>query len=134
MPQGVNFNLLVHRIHTGVNLVAMGKSYTVSGTDFTKILYSAMDPTGVTGDTRNCSLCHVNGSEQNLPIGLNAVTDPQGPVNPDLPVTAACTACHADLPTVGHALANTSSLVGETCTVCHKNTAAFSEASQHAQY
>lgn len=134
VAQGVNFNLLIHRIHTGVNLVAMGKSYTVSGTDFTKILYSAMSPTGVTGDTRNCSLCHVNGSEQTLPLGLNPVTDPQGLVNPDLPITAACTACHADRPTVGHALANTSSLVGETCTVCHKSTAEFSVASQHAQY
>ena len=35
------------------------------------------------GDTQNCSLCHTNGSEQNLPIGLNPVVDPQGWINPD---------------------------------------------------
>ncbi|MEP6715809.1 MAG: hypothetical protein ABJC09_09545, partial [Terriglobia bacterium] len=134
VAQGVNFNLLIHRIHTGRNLIPLGRSYTVSGTDFTTIRYSAMDPTGVPGDTRNCSLCHVGGSEQNLPLGKNSVVDPRGPVNPDLPITAACTGCHADLPTVGHALVNTSSIVGETCTVCHKATAEFSVASQHAQY
>ena len=134
VPQGVNFNLLIHRAHTGRNLVALGKSYTVSENDFTTKRYSAMDPTGAPGDTRNCSLCHVGGSEQILPLGKNSVTDPQGPVNPDLPITAACTSCHADLPTVGHALVNTSSIVGETCTVCHKSTAEFSVASQHAQY
>jgi OmcA/MtrC family decaheme c-type cytochrome len=134
VPQGVNFNLLIHRIHTGRNLVALGKSYTVSGTDFTTIRYSAMDPTGVPGDTRNCSLCHLANTEQNLPLGKNPVVDPQGPVNPDLPITAACTACHADMPSVGHALVNTSSVTGETCTVCHKSGAEFSVASQHAQY
>ena len=31
---------------------------------------------------QNCSMCHANGSEQNLPIGLNPVHDPQGWINP----------------------------------------------------
>ncbi len=137
--QGVNFNMLIHRIHSGVNLVPMGKSYTVVGfggshNDFTTTLYPAFDASGNPSDTRNCSKCHVNGSEQNLPLGKNPVTDPQGPVSPDAAITAACTGCHADPTMVGHALVNTSSLVGETCTVCHKSTAAFSVASQHAQY
>ena len=30
-PQGINFNLLVHRIHTGENLAALGRNYTVVG-------------------------------------------------------------------------------------------------------
>ena len=30
-PQGINFNLLVHRIHYGTNMVAAGRNYTVVG-------------------------------------------------------------------------------------------------------
>ncbi|MDE3195526.1 MAG: hypothetical protein KGN84_04230, partial [Acidobacteriota bacterium] len=137
-PQGINFNMLVHRIHTGENLPALGASYTVVGyggshNDFTDVAFPAMGPTGKTDDTRNCSMCHTGGSEQNLPVGKNKVTDPQGPINPDQPITGACTGCHADLPTYSHALANTSSL-GESCTVCHKSGAEFSVSSVHAQY
>ena len=70
-PQGVNFNLLIHRIHTGEHLAADGKSYTVVGfggshNDFTEVRYAAMSPTGAPGDLRNCAMCHVNGSEQVL--------------------------------------------------------------------
>jgi OmcA/MtrC family decaheme c-type cytochrome len=130
--------MLVHRIHTGANLPALGAGYTVVGfggshNDFTTVHYPAMGPTGATGDTRNCSMCHVNGSEQLLPAGKNPVVDPQGPINPDKPITAACTGCHADLATASHALSNTGTL-GESCAVCHKNGAQFSVNSQHAQY
>ncbi len=136
--QGVNFNLLVHRIHTGVNLAALGSSYTVVGyqgshNDFSTTLYPAMGPTGQPTETRNCSMCHVNGSEQLLPVGKNAVTDPQGRINPVQAVTGACTGCHADLATASHAMSNTNSL-GESCAICHKSTADFSIASQHAMY
>jgi len=75
----------------------------------------------------------VGGSEQNLPLGKNAVTDPQGPINPDPPITAACTGCHADLPSAAHAVANTDSL-GESCTVCHRAGAEFAVGQVHAQY
>jgi OmcA/MtrC family decaheme c-type cytochrome len=137
-PQGINFNLLVHRIHTGVNLTALGRDYTVIGfggsvNDFNNVLYAPMSPTGTPGDTRNCSLCHVNGSQQNLPLGKNAVTDPQGPINPAPAITSACTGCHADLPSAAHALANTDAL-GESCTVCHGSGAQFAVDQVHAQY
>ena len=136
-PQGINFNLLVHRIHTGANLPALGASYTVIGyggsiNDFTSVLYPALSPTG-SSDTRNCAMCHVNGSYLNLPLGKNLVTDPQGPINPVQPITSACTGCHADLPTSAHALANTDSL-GESCTVCHSSGAAYAVDQVHAQY
>jgi OmcA/MtrC family decaheme c-type cytochrome len=136
--QGINFNLLVHRIHTGDNLPALGKSYTVIGfggsiNDFTTVRYPAMGPTGTAGETRNCSICHVNSSQLNLPLGKNLVTDPQGPINPVLPITSACTGCHADTPSSAHALANTDSL-GESCTVCHKSGAAYAVDQVHAQY
>ena len=98
-PQGVNFNLLIHRIHTGEHLAADGKSYTVVGfggshNDFTEVRYAAMSPTGTPGDLRNCAMCHVNGSEQILTRLQNDVMDPQGPINPVKPITSACTGCH----------------------------------------
>lgn len=136
--QGINFNLLVHRIHTGVNLPPQGASYTVIGyggsiNDFTTTLYPAEGATANFGDTRNCEMCHTGGSEQNLPLGLNPTTSPQGLINPAPAITAACTGCHADQATAAHAVANTDSL-GESCTVCHSSTGQFSVSSVHAQY
>jgi OmcA/MtrC family decaheme c-type cytochrome len=136
--QGVNMNLLIHRIHSGVLLPPLGASYTVIGyqgsiNDFTTILYPAMGPNSALGDLANCSMCHVNSSETNLPLGLNPTTSPQGLINPAPAITAACTGCHADVSTAAHAVANTDSL-GESCTVCHSTTGAYSVSSVHAQY
>jgi OmcA/MtrC family decaheme c-type cytochrome len=137
-PQGINFNLLVHRIHYGINMQASKRTYVVVGfggthNDFSGTLFPAMSPTGAATDTRNCSLCHVNNSEQNLPLGLNPVIDPQGPINPILPIASACTGCHVDIPSASHALTNTSTL-GEACTVCHSSGAEFAVDKVHAQY
>ena len=159
--QGIAFDLLVHRIHTGTNLptVAPGRSYVVVGhsgsqNDFTNnyatvpagitntgVRYPAMGPTGAVHDTANCAMCHIGpgaivttlngsttpltlGTETNLPLGLNAVTDPQGPINPDPAITAACTGCHAAISTASHAMANTTSL-GESCIACHGSSADY---------
>jgi OmcA/MtrC family decaheme c-type cytochrome len=137
-PQGINFNLLVHRIHFGINMAASKRTYVVVGfggthNDFSDTLFPAMSPTGAATDTRNCSLCHVNDSELNLPLGLNQVVDPQGPITPIQPIASACTGCHVDIPTASHALSNTSTL-GESCTVCHSSGAEFAVDKMHAQY
>jgi OmcA/MtrC family decaheme c-type cytochrome len=136
-PQSVNFNLLIHRIHTGANLPA-NRPYIVVGfngshNDFSHVLYAAMSPQGSAGDTRNCDMCHVNSSQLNLPAGLNAVTDPQGPINPVQPITSACTGCHVDIATASHALSNSNQL-GEACPVCHASGSAFAVDQVHAQY
>ena len=137
-PQGINFNLLVHRIHTGDNLPA-NRPFVVVGfggshNDFSDVRFPAMSPTGTPGDTQNCSLCHVNSSEQNdlTLTGLNPVVDPQGPINPIQPFASACTGCHVDIPTASHALSNTTSL-GEACSVCHGSGAEFAVDKMHAQ-
>ena len=137
-PQGVNFNLLVHRIHTGEGLAAAGKAFTVVGfggshNDFTNVRYPAMSAQGSAGDTRHCAMCHVNGSEQILTAAVNKVVDPQGPLTPITPIASACTGCHVSLPTASHALANTTS-IGESCDTCHGANADFSVAKKHAQY
>jgi OmcA/MtrC family decaheme c-type cytochrome len=137
-PQGINFNLMVHRIHTGENLVADKRAYTIVGfggshNDFTDVRYPAMSPQGAPGDRRNCSMCHINGSEQILPTGLNAVVDPQGPLNPIQAVASACTGCHVKITTASHALSQTT-ILGESCETCHAADDDFAVAKVHAQY
>jgi OmcA/MtrC family decaheme c-type cytochrome len=139
-PQGINFNLLVHRIHDGPNATADGAKnpYIVVGfggshNDFSNTLFPPFSPGGLAGDTANCSMCHANGSEQNLPVGLNAVVDPQGWLNPNQAASSACSGCHVSKPEASHMLANTSTL-GESCNACHTTGSAFAVSQVHAQY
>lgn len=137
-PQGVNFNLMIHRIHDGINMQASNRTYVVVGfggshNDFSDTLFPGMSPTGQATDLRNCSLCHVNASEQNLPIGMNQVTDPQGPINPVQATASACSGCHVDKAAASHFLANTT-VLGESCTVCHSPTGILPVGKVHAQY
>jgi len=140
-PQGINFNLLVHRIHDGVNVTANGgKPYIVVGfggshNDFSGVLFPGLSPTGAATDLENCSFCHINSSEQSdLSLtGLHPVVDPQGLINPVQPISSACSGCHVDIPAASHFLSNTSTL-GESCVVCHGTGGAFSVDSVHAQF
>lgn len=143
-PQGINFNLLVHRIHDGVNAAADGTGpknpYVVVGhggsiNDFSGILFPAMSPSGSATYLQDCALCHVNSSEQNdLPAmgSLNPVVDPQGWINPVQPTASACSGCHVSKTEAAHFLANTDSL-GESCTVCHSSGAQFAVDAVHTQ-
>ncbi|HLH01065.1 MAG TPA: OmcA/MtrC family decaheme c-type cytochrome [Bryobacteraceae bacterium] len=136
-PQAINFPILIHSIHDGSGLAAAGRPYVVVGfggstNDFSDVTFPAMDPKGNTGNVQACTMCHVNGSEANLPIGLNNVTTPQGYENPTPPVTAACMTCHATKPEFSHAAANTTTF-GESCTACHASGAAFDVDQVHAQ-
>jgi OmcA/MtrC family decaheme c-type cytochrome len=135
--QSINFSLMVHRIHTGENLPS-NRPYVVVGfggshNDFSEVRYPAMGPTGAPGDTRACAMCHANNSELNFPAGLNPVTDPQGPLNPIQPVSSACTGCHLDIATASHTLVNTT-VLGESCAVCHSAGSAYAVDQVHAQY
>jgi len=136
-PQGINFNLLIHRIHTGENLKEAGKTYTVIGrngsiNDFTEVRFPAMSPQGSPGDTRSCVMCHSNDS-QTTSGGVNDVRDPQGFINPVKPNSAACIGCHVTASASSHMLANTTA-IGESCSVCHASGDAFAVDKMHAQY
>lgn len=127
LPQSVDFKTLIHRIHAGEENT---REYTVYGFggvpfDFTEVRFP--------GDRRNCSTCHINGSEQ-LPLGPNLlpVLDPRGPVTPRGPETAACLGCHTSIPAASHALGNTT-VIGEACSVCHGPNADFSVNRSHAR-
>jgi OmcA/MtrC family decaheme c-type cytochrome len=135
--QAVNFALMIHKIHTGEDLKSAGASYTVIGfggsvNDFTDVRYPTMSPTGATGDTTKCYMCHVNNSEAVFPIGKNKVTDPQGLVTPNFSTTSACTACHLTKSAMGHAASNTDPTFGETCDVCHAQGSQFDVIKEHA--
>jgi OmcA/MtrC family decaheme c-type cytochrome len=136
-PQGINFNLLIHRIHTGENLKEAGKTYTVIGrngsiNDFTEVRFPAMSPQGSPGDTRSCVMCHSNDS-QTTSGGVNDVRDPQGFINPVKPNSAACIGCHVTASASSHMLANTTA-IGESCSVCHSSGDTFAVDKMHAQY
>ncbi len=143
--QGINFNLLVHRLHNGVNTAADNPKnpYIVVGfggsiNNFSGTLFPVMSPTGNATYMQNCATCHVNSTEQNdLPLmtGLNQVTDPQGWINPVQPTSSACSGCHVSEAEASHFLENGGSAstdsLGESCTVCHSSGAQFAVDSVH---
>jgi OmcA/MtrC family decaheme c-type cytochrome len=146
--QGINFALMVHRIHDGVNaainpggppkepyvIVGFGGSHN----DFSGVLFPVMNGEGTATYMQDCQICHgTSGSEQNLPIGLNAVQDPQGWIqtatgNPVQPASSACSGCHVSKGESAHFLANTD-VLGESCNVCHAAGAQFAVDAVHAQ-
>ncbi|MDZ4801636.1 MAG: OmcA/MtrC family decaheme c-type cytochrome [Bryobacteraceae bacterium] len=128
MPaQTVDMKVMIHRIHTGLEL---DHEYTVYGFggipyDFTKV--------GYPGDRRNCAACHVNNSQQlTVKAGLLPTQDPRQAIPVIQPEAAACTACHSSIAAKSHALANTTSL-GESCQACHGATSEFSVDRAHAR-
>ena len=128
-PQTINFAQMIHKIHTGEELAAQGGSLVIYGfgnskNDFGEVRFP--------GDRRDCSKCHVNGSEQ-LPIKATlSIDDERGPINPIGPIASACTGCHTSTTTASHVLANTTRL-GESCEVCHGSSAEFSVNKVHAR-
>jgi len=135
--QAINFALMVHKIHTGVNLASFNQTYVIVGhggshNDFSDVRYPAMSPAGAPHDTTNCAMCHAGGSEAVFPEGKNAVTDPQGLLNPAPATTSACTACHLKTSVFAHAVSQTSSKFGETCDICHGAGQAFDVDQAHA--
>lgn len=135
--QSINMALMVHKIHTGVNLAQFNQTYIVVGhggshNDFSDVRYPAMGPTGAVQDTAQCYMCHTGGSEGVFPEGKNAVVDPQGLLNPAPATTSACTACHLNTSAFAHAVSQTDPKFGETCDVCHATGQAFDVDVVHA--
>lgn len=120
--EGVNFALLIHKIHTGEELA---RDYIVGNANFKTVRFP--------GDRRRCDWCHVGDSQQ-LPLSpkLLPVQDPKGLLNPVGATTSACTACHGEIYAASHALLMTSPL-GESCAVCHGPDADFSVNRVHAR-
>ncbi len=124
--ESVSFQVMVHRIHTGVDETT---PYIIGSTNFQEVTYP--------GDRRDCARCHV-GTSYTLPLPSTniAVTTPKNFWSPTLPATAACLACHDAVSTAAHAFINTTTLGGksvESCEVCHKESADFAVTKVHAR-
>ncbi len=125
-PETVNFTAMIHRIHTGKEGT---RELTIYGFGGSKNDFSGV---GYPGNRRNCSQCHVNGSE-NLPLVGERLPakDPRNLVTTLGPVTTACTGCHQSRDALSHALANTTA-IGESCAACHGANSEFSVSRVHA--
>jgi len=129
---GINLSVMVHSIHFGENLATAGVTYKIGSSDFSDVRYPAMSAQGHTGDTTNCEMCHVNGSEGVFPIGKNPVKDPGALMDPAPATTAACAACHVTRSNMAHMSAQTDPKFGESCDACHATGAEFDVAKMHA--
>ncbi len=131
--QSIDFPVLIHRLHTGENAPPGGQMtpfivYGFNGgkNDFSDVRYPA--------DTRDCGKCHVNSTDfPPVPSTRVQVNNPTAFLNPSLPTTAACTACHTLQQSSAHAAVNTSSTLGESCGVCHGQGADFAVDKVHAR-
>jgi OmcA/MtrC family decaheme c-type cytochrome len=118
--QSIEFRTFVHKLHRGKELT---REYSIGNANFNEI--------GFPGDLRNCTACHVNGSENAPSQGVMAVNDPASFLKTVPPTTAACTACHDTKAASSHAASNTNSN-GESCETCHGANGDFSVAKIHA--
>lgn len=120
--ESIDFKWMIHRIHTGEELTT---KFTISTANFNEVRYP--------GDRRDCLQCHVtNGFIVPLPAGRTPVSTPSNYWTPTLPTAAACLGCHDTVEAAAHAFINTASF-GESCAVCHKETADFAVSQAHAR-
>ncbi len=119
--ESIEFARMIHRIHTGEELV---QDYTVYGfggsaSTFNEVTYP--------GDRRNCLACHVNAASYSLPLPITnqpVVTD-RDFFSPRGSATAACTGCHDSRDVAAHAYINTAyfpnspAVPAEACGTCH---------------
>jgi len=125
--ESIDMQWMIHKIHTGENLA---NGYTVYGfggsvNDFSDVRYP--------GDRRDCLQCHVAGAYTvPLPAKATPTTNPRFYWTPTLPTAAACLGCHDTVEAAAHAFINTASF-GESCAVCHKETADFAVSQAHAR-
>lgn len=120
--QSVNFATQIHSIHRGESLA---NPYVLGTRNYQDLRFP--------GDPRVCSTCHVNNSYQPDIVGAVALVASPGGFTPTTPpISAACQGCHDDKSTASHAYANTT-ILGESCTVCHGQNAEFSMDKVHSR-
>jgi len=130
---GINFAVMVHSIHFGDNLAAAGATYKIGNADFSEVRYPAFSNNGRPGDTTNCQMCHLPGTEAVFPIGLNTVKTPGALMDTAPATTAACGACHVTKSNMAHMAAQTDPKFGESCDVCHGVNGDYSVLKEHAK-
>jgi len=116
--EGLDFKRLIHRLHTGEEL-------TQPYLDFNHLRFP--------GDRRECTICHVEGTQQVLdnPPGRLPTLAPRDYYSPQSPTAAACLGCHDSQAAAAHAFVMTAPF-GEACAACHGVDAEFSVDKVHA--
>jgi OmcA/MtrC family decaheme c-type cytochrome len=126
-PESISLQRMIHRIHTGEEL---SQTYTVYGrnaseNNYNEVLYP--------GDRRNCMACHATGAYTvPLPDGVIPTVTERDYYSPMQPTAAACLGCHDSKPVAIHAITMTT-VLGESCEVCHGNDAEKSVDQVHAR-
>jgi OmcA/MtrC family decaheme c-type cytochrome len=134
--QGVNFTEMIHRIHTGeVQATENQRPFSVVGfggnlNTFNDVVFPTFHNNASVGAVNKCFMCHVNDSQEKLPVGLSNVKDPAGIIPSSPAATSACMGCHNTPAAASHATANTTQY-GESCTVCHSATSEFAPNKLH---
>jgi OmcA/MtrC family decaheme c-type cytochrome len=126
-PESVDMRWLIHRLHTGANLVNDFTVYGFRGSvhNYNKVVYP--------GDLRNCAGCHDPGTYSvPLPEGTQPVKTERDYYSPMMPAAASCLACHSSVDAAAHAYVNTAPF-GESCASCHGDDRAFSVDKVHAR-
>ncbi len=125
-PESINFKEMIHRIHSGEEQIREFTIYGFGGSqnNFNDVAFPQT--------LANCSACHIDGTEQGVPLNAASTVDPRGLFNPAPPLTGACTACHTSLSAAAHADLNNSPTYGESCSVCHGPGAEFAVDKEHA--
>ncbi|HLJ75642.1 MAG TPA: OmcA/MtrC family decaheme c-type cytochrome, partial [Thermoanaerobaculia bacterium] len=126
--EGISFQRMVHRIHSGEQLT---QSYTIGSTNFNDVTFP--------GDRTNCAKCHAAGAYV-LPLvaGIDSVQTPRDYFSPQGPATAACLGCHDNSDAAAHAYLNTVTFPGSTssneaCATCHGTGKDWDVAKVHAR-
>ncbi len=123
--ESIHFKRLIHKIHTGEDASENYTTWSSRPHDYSKVLFP--------GDRRNCAKCHIDGTQQlPLPTGVEATLAPRSLINPLQPAAAACLSCRDTLDALVHATLQTS-ILGESCTVCHGPNREFSVDRVHAR-
>jgi OmcA/MtrC family decaheme c-type cytochrome len=126
-PEAIDMKILVHKIHTGMELTSDYTIYGFGGSvnNFNEVTYP--------GDRRNCQACHIAGAYTvPLPSVVTPSTTPRDYWTPKLPTAAACLGCHDSVEAAAHAYVNTAPF-GEACEVCHGSDAEFGVDQVHAR-
>lgn len=125
--ESIHMKTMIHKIHTGEELES---DFTIYGFGNTAINFNEIT---YPGDRRNCLACHQSGTQQlPLPRGVLPSVAQRDYINPMQPAAAACLSCHTSQEAASHALLNTS-ILGESCRVCHGTTSEFSVDRAHAR-